>query len=140
VLYLDTSVLVAALTREAGTAALQTWLSRQDPAELAVSDWVVTEFSGALSQKVRTGHLTPDQRTEVLAVFTQLVDNSFLLWPVSRVDFRTAARFADQHVTALRSGDALHLAIAMNHGGHLRTLDRVQAEAANTLGVSAALL
>ncbi len=139
-LYLDTSVLVAVLTHEARTASLQTWLATQDPESLAVSDWVVTEFSGVLSIKVRTGQLAPDYRAKALAVFAELIDNSLLVWPVSRLDFRTAARFADQHTTGLRSGDALHLAVAANHGRCVCTLDRALAQAAVALGVSAELL
>jgi hypothetical protein len=46
-LYLDTSVLVAALTNEAETEAIQRWLGQQTGDELAISDWVVTELSSA---------------------------------------------------------------------------------------------
>ena len=55
-LYIDTSVLVAALTNESRTAEMQNWLASQRPEDLMISDWVMTEFSAALSIKVRTGH------------------------------------------------------------------------------------
>lgn len=50
--------------------------------------------------------------------------------PVSRLEFQLAARFADQHSTGLRSGDALHLAIASSHGARLCSLDQVRVTAA----------
>ncbi|HMM46331.1 MAG TPA: type II toxin-antitoxin system VapC family toxin [Candidatus Macondimonas sp.] len=139
-LYVDTSVLVAALTREPRTPEIQDWLAAQPAGQLAVSDWVVTEFSAALSVKLRLGHLTPLDRAEVLAVFAELVEGSFAVLAVSRLDFRTAARFADQHATGLRAGDALHLAVARNHGARIRALDRRLVTAAEALGVSAVLL
>lgn len=139
-LYLDTSLLVAALTREVRTAAMQDWLAAQPPEQLVISDWVITEFSGALSLKVRVGQLTATQRAEVLAVFTSLAEASFTVLAVSRLEFQMAARFADQYNTGLRSGDALHLAIASSHGARLCSLDRLLVSAADTLGVSATLL
>lgn len=115
-IYVDTSVLVAALTPEPRTAQMQDWLAAQPAGQLAVSEWVVTEFSAALSVKLRTGRLMSHDRAEALAVFTEMIDTSFHLWAVSGHEFRLAARFADQYMTGLRAGDALHLAIA----GHRR--------------------
>ena len=68
VLYLDTSLLVAVLTNEPRTNELQEWLAVQTPDSLTISDWVVTEFSGALSMKVRTGQLNTGNRADALAV------------------------------------------------------------------------
>ncbi len=139
-LYLDTSLLVAALTNEPRTAEIQEWLATQPPEQLLISDWVITEFSGALSLKVRTNRLTPAHRADALAFFTSLTEESFSVLALSRLDFRTAARFADQHATGLRSGDALHLAVAANHGVRINSLDRGLVRAAQSLGVSAILL
>jgi hypothetical protein len=138
--YVDTSVLVAALTNEARTQEVQEWLATQPPGELTISDWVTTEFSGALSMKVRTGQLGLSHRARVLAVFTRLVTESFSVFPVSREDFRTAARFADYAETGLRSGDALHLAVSSNRGLRLVALDQRLVLAGDTVGVDAALL
>jgi len=139
-LYLDTSLLVAALTNEAETARMQAWLAAQPPDELTISDWVVTEFSSALSIKLRTGQLQPAHRADALAMFTRLTADSFTLLPISGLQFRTAARYADQYTLGLRAGDALHLAICADHGATLCTLDRRLGEAGAALGVKTMLL
>jgi predicted nucleic acid-binding protein len=139
-LYLDTSLLVAALTNEAETERMQHWLGRQPEDDLAISDWVAAEFSAALSIKLRTGQIRITDRAEALAAFTRLTTDSFIAIPVSRLDFRTAARLSDQHAMGLRAGDALHLAICANHGATLCTLDRRLSDAGSALGIKTILL
>ena len=139
-LYLDTSLVVAALTREPKTLDTQAWLGNQPPAELAISDWVVTEFSAALSIKLRTKQLDANDRAVALAKFAALCSESVDILPISGLQFRAAARFADQHALGLRAGDALHLAICADHGATICTLDRRLSEAGPVLGVRAVLL
>jgi predicted nucleic acid-binding protein len=139
-LYVDTSVLVSALTNEADTTLSQTWLAKQETSELTISDWTVTEFASALSIKLRTGGLNAQHRAAALSTFTRLSAESLRVLQVTHEDFRAAARYADQSQINLRAGDALHLAICANHGARLCTLDRRLGKAASQVGVESVLL
>lgn len=134
------SLLVSALTNEPKTARMQQWPSTQRPGELAISEWVATEFSAALSIKLRARSIEAPQRALAIAAFAQLAVESFEVFTIADGQFRTAAGYANQSKLELRAGDALHLAIAADHGAPIVTLDRGLAEAAAELAVPARLL
>ena len=139
-LYIDTSLLVAALTNEAASERVLNWIDHQLPDELAISPWVVTEFSAAMSVKLRTGAVTAGERAQALTAFRQLAATSLHWIPVESRLFEVAARLADSHASGLRAGDALHLAIVADQNACLCTLDRRLAHAADTLGIRAILI
>jgi predicted nucleic acid-binding protein len=96
--------------------------------------------SSAFAIKLRTSQINPEQRAAALAVFNRLIVESFTALPVSGSHFRTAARFVDQHTLGLRAGDAVHLAVAAEHGATVQTLDQRLAEAGPVLGVMTKLM
>lgn len=138
--YLDTSLLVAALTNEPETKRMQNWLAAQPAGDLAVSEWVVTEFSAALSIKLRARQIEAQHRADALALFVRLQAESLGMLPISNATFRAAGHYADQYALGLRAGDALHLAICASYGATLCTLDRRLSEAGPALGVKTSLL
>lgn len=133
--YIDTSALVAVLTREPATPAVNDWLRAQVPGSIFVSDWTHTEVSSALSIKLRSGEIALGARAEALAAFADLTNSSLPTLAVADEHFEVAARFAAQHELNLRAGDALHLAVASDGGFTLVTLDQRMADAALQLGV-----
>jgi predicted nucleic acid-binding protein len=139
VVYLDTSVIVAALTKEPRSEAVLAWIDTTAET-LAISEWGMTEVSSALSIKVRSGKLTPSEQGSTLTAFNRLISESFELLPFAAPMFRAASRMADQHALRLRAGDALHLALCAHHHVPLCTLDGDQASAASALGIDAILL
>ena len=139
-LYLDTSLLVAALTNEASTERVQTWLGQQDPDDLHISVWAMTEFSSALALKLRTGQIEMTQRADTLSRFMLLRAETFSTLAVTSEHFLLAGRFVDRHELGLRAGDALHLAIASEQGAKLCTLDKKLADAGVAFGVQSMLV
>jgi len=139
-LYLDTSLIVAALTYEPRRADVWAWLDRSPVDELATSDWVAAEVSAALSIKVRTKALSPVEQSASLRMFAMMEAKNLLRLDIPPAVFRNAARLADRHEAGLRAGDALHLAVCAHHQAKLCTLDKKLAEAGSQLGVETLLL
>lgn len=84
--YVDTSVLVSALTVEAGSqAARNGW--RSGVREVFVSHWMATEFSSSLSIKKSRGNRTGAARDVLLAKYDEWTQQVFRVLPVSREDF-----------------------------------------------------
>ena len=138
--YLDTSVLVAWFFNEPNSVRARAWLKDNQASQLAISDWVTTEFSSALSVKLRNRQIDVSQRLRVLAGLSTLSSTSFIICPVTRSEFTRAAFFADQHLSGLRAGDALHLAIASVNDATLVTLDRRLMEGGAQLGAAVVMV
>ncbi|MDV4178486.1 type II toxin-antitoxin system VapC family toxin [Rhizobium brockwellii] len=139
-LYIDTSVLIAAWTIETRTDDVQQWLATLRSEEIAVSGWTITEFSSAVALKTRNGQIDPADRGKALAMFRELCSTTFEILPISRAHFIEAARMTDQFDIGLRAGDALHLAVALGNDATLITLDMGLAKACAIVGAKHQLL
>ena len=138
--YLDTSLIVATLVREAGTEAAKAYLSDARDEFLLASRWVVTEFSSALALKVRTGTITEAEQAAALAMFRRFSAVRLRLVDVEAKDFDAAAGLCDHVAAPLRAGDALHLAACKRTGARLATFDTGMADAARRHGLPCDLL
>ena len=137
--YVDTSILIAYLTPEAGSAAAKAFmLSAGEP--LAISSWSELELLSALGVKLRTKQLTDAQAKDVIDVYVRLISPQFRRLAVLDADHRNAAVLLSGWQTTLRAGDALHLAIAAGHSATVFTLDRGMAVAGGILGIPVTLL
>jgi predicted nucleic acid-binding protein len=114
-IYLDTSVAVPLFIPEPSSAAVDAWFSSCDE-KLVSADWLLTEFASALSIKVRRGEITPAQAKAAGKDFEIFSRSGLRLLPVTRTAFAQAAVLARDASSGLRSGDSLHLAMAIEAG------------------------
>ncbi|MCP9927202.1 type II toxin-antitoxin system VapC family toxin [Cyanobium sp. CH-040] len=98
-LYLDTSLLVAALVHEAGTAAAGRCLQAQAQQPWLISPWVTTELASALALQVRRGAITLKESQEAWQQFGVLRANR--LHPLQLASFdRELCKAAAHHQVA----------------------------------------
>ena len=134
-IYVDTSVIVALLTAESRTQDVTAWYAGLSDTPTC-SDWLLTEFSSALSIKLRTGQVSEANAKRVRKEFGVLADGGLRIVPVSRSAFVRAAEMVKLHDHGLRAGDSLHLAVALElEASHMATLDRTLAANARRNGM-----
>lgn len=134
-IYVDTSVIVPLLTSEPKTRAVISWFAglRDTP---TCADWLLTEFHSALSIKLRTGQISEANAKRVRKEFELLTEGGLRIVPVSRNAFRHAAKMVQKHDRCLRSGDSLHLAVALElAASQMATLDATLAANAKRNGI-----
>jgi len=135
VIYLDTSVLGAIFFREPGAANLVARIESQRKAKLMISAWTLTEMASIGGIKQRTGAIDAETRQQAIANFQRFASGNLVTVEIDPADFRTAAVLIESP-TALRAGDALHLAIARRLGARVASLDQKLCSAIKTLGLA----
>jgi predicted nucleic acid-binding protein len=114
-IYLDTSVAVGIFVPELKSANILRWFGTCTDT-IVSADWIVTEFASALSIKVRRGSITAEDAEAAWTEFELFRRTGLRLAPVSRYTFAAAASLARDATSGLRSGDSLHLAMALEIG------------------------
>lgn len=136
--YLDTSFVVPFYLLETSSGRVEGFLRSQPPGSLVLSSWGGVEFASTLARNVRMGLQEREKARALFDVFEADARALFRVHVPTAADFSLAASLLiGQPQSGLRGGDALHLAIAKNHGLTLYTLDKALLAAADTLGVAA---
>ena len=131
---IDTSVLVSAFTKEDATEAVQQWFASNRGAPLAINDWTRVEFSSAVMIKVRDGRLSAESQQKIMLEF-RMRSRSFQLVPVTAEHFALAEQICERSSFGVRSGDALHAAVALLTEATLVTRDRTLLAASGAFGL-----
>ncbi|RMX10668.1 PIN domain-containing protein [Vandammella animalimorsus] len=133
--YLDTSILMALLSKEPESERVLQWLGGRQWPELLVSPWVHAELASALAVKQRMRQLSPAKARHAWEEGRALLANIPSV-DITPADFDTAATLCADARARLRAPDALHLAVAARSGCQaLATLDADMQKAARKLGL-----
>ena len=132
--YLDTSFVAPLVIAEISSDAVEAFVLKLKRGELTTSMWTQVELASLVSRKVRMGELSTSDAGAVRRKFERVLGESFEVLLPTGEDFAVAGKYLETPKTGLRAGDALHLAIAANHGAKkILTLDRGFLEAGRRL-------
>ncbi len=138
--YFGASFLAPLVLPEATSDKIAAFVPAAPAGQFAVSHWTQVEFASLIAREVRMGGLDARPGAVVDARFQTMVEESFDILLPSAADFALARQYLGRYETGLRAGDALHLAIAGNHGAAtIYSLDRTLLKAAARLGLPASM-
>jgi hypothetical protein len=135
--YIDTSAAVALFLPDPLSARANTLVAAQrDP--LVVSDYVALEFASSVMRLTRAKVVALKTAKEALAEFDAWAATSCERAETMAADIATAAAFVRRDGVALRTSDAVNVAIAERLGAALLTFDKKLASNARRLGLAIA--
>ncbi len=137
--YMDTSVLAAYYCPEPLSEKAESLLINQEyPSMSALTE---LELFSAISRKIREGNILKADGDRIIARLLSHINGGFYNYlPVENHHYRLARDWIGLFNTALRTLDALHLAIASTEGLIIVTADKMLAKSAETLGVETVVL
>lgn len=137
--YIDTSVLVAYYFPEPLSECVESFLTAC--VQPAISRLTEVEFCSALSKRIRMGDMKKTDADQLTALFFNHVSSGFYRrLAMEDEHFRIAREWIASWGTALKSLDALHLAIAASGGFTIATADKQLSVVAETLSVKVLLM
>lgn len=135
-IYFDTSFLAPLIREEATSSAVERFVAGLPAASLSVSHWTRVEISSLLAREVRMGGMSRDAARQADDQFEAIVAETFAVIAPGVIDFDLAKQYLAEPAIGLRAGDALHLAIASNHGAEaIYSLDKTFLRAGQALGL-----
>ena len=134
-LYFDTNFVVPLVRYEPTSDRVARFVAALPRDRLAISQWVRVEVSSVLGRLVRMGELDASAAAAADVRFEAIIDESFVVLSPTAADYGLAKTYLGRYAIGLRSGDALHLAIAANNMAEtIFTLDRSLLAAGTALG------
>ncbi|MFP5296042.1 MAG: type II toxin-antitoxin system VapC family toxin [Alphaproteobacteria bacterium] len=134
IVYLDASVVIAALNDEATSDRVDPFV-RNSPTPPLASDLVLAECSAAVSRLVRTRSRTIADATLLFEELDAWAAAFAEVRPITSIDIEQAGQFVRLPGLGLRAPDAIHIAAAARLEATLITLDRGMTRAAAALGL-----
>lgn len=139
-IYADTNVFLSLLCEDDLSGTADAWYRDVDQ-PVAISLWIVIEFRSNIGLRIRKKLLPRVMGQAAISKLDQLVRESLHTLVPSGGDFVKAKDWLANPECALRSGDALHLAIAFGHGcTEFVSFDRPLGAAAKKLGLPVRIL
>ena len=139
--YGDRCVLLSLLLGDSGYTDSERWLINQGDQTLWISHWVLLEVAGVIATCVRRGQLTAEQAQTIGSEFESFRHERLTLIEPRGTDFLQARQWLERCLhLPLRSGDALHLALAQRQQLTVVSADRALARCAETLGLPLQLI
>jgi hypothetical protein len=132
--YLDANVIIPLFAVDTLTGRAETAIrSAQD--ELIMSDFSTAEFSSVIARRVRTRALHTDEAQAAFSSFDIWCARYVTLVKLENLDIMDATALMRRLDLALRTPDAIHIAMVQRIGCRLLTFDRAMAGVARTLGI-----
>jgi uncharacterized protein len=103
-LYLETSFVAPLVIAEDTSNALEAFVLKLKPRELATSLWTQVELAGLVSCKVRMGELSAAEGEAVRRELERMLGESFKVFLPTTADFAAAAKYLEIPKTGLRAG------------------------------------